>query len=129
MSEPERTHSRRAYDDVIPVVMLQVEEKLKETRHDLRNEIALMATNIQTGQIKASQEHEAVRSDIAELKRCVNELVPLKLTVGELRDHDIADQARDVAIEGLKKTIRNGVLLLIAVVGAVNGLAALVLQH
>lgn len=128
MPDGERTHSRRAYDDVIPVVMLQVEEKLKQTRHDLRNEIALMATNIQTGQIKASQEHEAVRSDIADLKRCVDELVPLKTTVGALRDHDIADQARDLAIDELKKTIRNGILLLVAVVGAVNGLVAVLVN-
>lgn len=125
MTMPDDAVGRRVYDDIIPVVMLQVEERLRDTRHTLRQEVTVLATTVATGQMQASKEHEAVRTDIADLKRAVEKLVPVAQTVDELREQAVADKAHDDAIGSLLKTARWGfgaLMLLITVATAVLGL-------
>lgn len=125
MSDEERFPGRRDPDDtVIPVVMLMVEEKLKDMRHSFRQELAGVAATVAAAQAQSSKEHEAVRTDIANLRHSLEELRPLRDTVAVLERQDIRDAAHDDTVAQMRKTIWLAAGLLVAVVGAVNGLVA-----
>lgn len=128
MDDEVQGHNRRTYDDLIPVVMLQVEERLRETRHSLRQEMAVLAANVATGQVQASREHEAVRADIADLKRCVTELTPLSRTVKQLHEQALSDKAHDQAIRELKRVVRWGFTTLLAVIVAAAAVLGVILS-
>lgn len=142
MSADEDTdnRSRRSYDDILPVVMLKVEEKVAETRHLLRSEqvaatlsvinrLDKFAVDYATAQAQASREHEQVRADIAELKHCVEDLMPMKVTVGELQRVDIADKSHADALTHMRRTMWKVCGLVIAGIGVVNAVVVTVLAN
>lgn len=87
-----------------PEIKVYVEERLTETRHQLRNEftaaVAPLITAQTEAQARSSQEHAAVRSDIAGMhaevaaaRGDIAELRLLESRVNELERHDVVDDA------------------------------------
>jgi hypothetical protein len=87
---------RRDPDDtILPVVMLKVEERLREDRHLFRNELAAIAAKQEAAQAQASAEHAILRADVARLKLLVEPIPQLAAKVTELDRHDVADRSRE----------------------------------
>lgn len=100
--EPEPV-GRRVYDGatVEPVVQVYVEERLRDTRHGLRNDLATLGVQMANAQLQATTEHAEVKQvigtvkiDVAGIREDLKELPELRAKVAELKRHDDIDEAR-----------------------------------
>lgn len=106
---------RRAYDDTVPTVvyieekLLRVfEEALKDTRHSLKQDMAALATNIETvklsvadSTLRSTREHGEVQAHLAQMTLILSEVPPLKAAVSELQ----AAQQTDAGADALRSTV------------------------
>jgi hypothetical protein len=125
---------RRDYDRQIdPLIEMYVEERLRETRHELRNDIATLATNQAASALQATKEHgevrseiQGVRNDVAALRRDLTDVLPLRDTVADLKHRDDMEEARQVtAVEVLAEVRKNRIQtrnFMVAVTGVVVSL-------
>jgi hypothetical protein len=130
---PDFPRRRDPDDTVLPVVMLKVEERLREDRHVFRNELASIAAKQEVAQAQASREHAEVRADIARLQNSVAPIPRLADKVAELDRHDIAGQAsesaRDAILTKLDANRRWMVGTALALAGLIVGAATVFLSH
>lgn len=128
---PHRRHYER---DVDPTVETFVEQRLRETRHELRNEftaasvgivnqIAALSKTVAEGQLQATREHAEVNGRLSQLQRDVGVLQPLAGRVTVLEGAEAADLAVSVALkefkQGLDRKFYAMAGLLVAAVGVV----------
>lgn len=132
MTDDEFPRRRDPDDTVIPVVMLEVEKRLADTRHALRAEIGLVAANVANGQAQASKEHAEVRADIRELRHDISDLAPvtenLRAQVTALHETGLVDAAHEETLMAMRRMLARGIGLVIAFIGAMTGVLA-VLNH
>lgn len=94
---------RRAYDEtVVPVTKYLeekltrvLEERLRETRHELRQDIGDLRLTVTNGQVESAKAHAELHSTMADFGRRLDELVPLAERVDTLERHDEVDLARE----------------------------------
>jgi seryl-tRNA synthetase len=134
IADDEPFPKRRDPDDtVIPIVMLEVEKRLAETRHALRQEIAVVSAHVASAQAQASKEHTEVRADIRELRRDVTDLKPvtedLRAQVLALHETGLVDAAHDQTLADIRKTMWKVFGALVAFIGAMTAVLALLAPH
>lgn len=120
---------RRDPDDtVLPVVMLKVEERLREDRHTFRNELATIGAKQEAAQAQASAEHAVLRADVAKLQHCVEPIPKLTQTVERLDEAGVFQKGHDAGLADVTKAIRWGIGILVAFIGAMTGVLALLMH-
>jgi len=94
---------RREYDGehVDPATKNYVEDRLRETRHEFRNEVEALRLAITNAALQQTKEHGEVRSEIqgiasevAAVRRDLAIVLPLPETVAQLAKRDEIDDAR-----------------------------------
>lgn len=128
MTPPEHTPGRRATDsdfDYFEQKLLRAfEEQLKETRHEVRNELAVLATTVAEARLQATKEHAEVHGQILALRNDMAELKALPPRVTALEGADREDDAAAAATQDLRKTLwRLAGALATLVIGAAGALA------
>lgn len=149
MAAADESHrSRRTYDDILPVVMLKVEEKVAETRHLLRNEqvtatvsltneISALRAQVADGTLQSTREHAEVKACLEELRGTVAELKGTvdrqgsRLTVVERHDDidDAREKTRDDLIAKIDSARHWAIGTALSVLGVVVAATAVILQH
>lgn len=113
---------RRASDwEVEPTVEMRIQEVVADTRHRLMNELTVLAAAQSDAALQATKEHgevrgeiQAVRSEVAALRRDIEQVLPLRESVAELKHRDDVEDARSDAIDRLRVQQRNLAGLIIA---------------
>jgi hypothetical protein len=115
MTPMEPTGGRREYDSdhVDPATRNFVEDRLRETRHDFRNEVAALAAAQAAAALQQTKEHGEVRGAIGDLvnkveavARDLSEVLPLRESVEALKRRDEIDDARAEVQEQLLVEVR-----------------------
>lgn len=123
----EPTGGRREYDSdhVDPATRNFVEERLRETRHEFRNEVEALRLAITNSALQQTREHGEVRSEIqgiasevAAVRRDLAVVLPLPETVAQLAKRDEIEEARTEAIDKLRFQQRWVAMFLVAAVPA-----------
>jgi ribosome-associated translation inhibitor RaiA len=130
----EPSSGRREYDGdhVDPVTRNYVEDRLRETRHEFRNDIAALAAAQAAAALQQTKEHGEVRAEIshvinevAGVRRDLAVVLPLPETVAQLKHRDDLEEARTEAIDKLRRQQR---WFAAFIVGAVPA-AAIIAPH
>lgn len=136
--EADRTGGRRHYDRLIdPVIETFVEARLRETRHEFRNEVAALAAIVTSGNLKQAEEQTAVRGELRELHKDLaglrEDLLPMREKVARLQRNDDVEaaraQTRDELLEKLDKNRKWMVGTALAICGVLMGTTGVLLSH
>lgn len=88
-----------------------VERRLRETRHEFRNEIAALAAILTSGQLKQTEERSEFRGELREMRKDLaglrEDLVPMREKVSALERHDDVDEAREQERDKVFKAIED----------------------
>lgn len=116
---------RRATDDISAEIRLAIEESAAETRHTLRSEITLVATQLETFRLQSTNEHTEVKGHIVELSEDIAGLKGLVPTIADIKQRVGTDAAVAAALEKQQQTMdRNRVALRNYAVGVVGTIIA-----
>lgn len=136
--EVDRHGGRRHYDRLIdPVIETFVEARLRETRHEFRNEIAALATLVSNGRLEQAEEQTAVRAELRELHKDLaglrDDLKPMRENMVTLQRNDdrqsVQAQTRDELLDKLDRHRKWMVGTSLAVCGVMMGTVGLFLSH
>lgn len=131
----EPSAGRRATDNISAAVALAIDEAAAETRHTLRTEITVFATQLEAFRLQSTQEHTEVKGHVMDLLNDMTELKALAPTVADIKQRVGTDAAVASALEKQQQTmdrnrvaLRNYALglgsLIVAAVGTIAGLVA-----
>lgn len=101
------------HEGVSDATKVFVEQRLRETRHELRNDIQALAVAHADAALQATREHgevrseiQAVRNEVAGLRHDLAEVLPLRETVAGLQRDDELEEARRETERDVLKTVK-----------------------